>query len=448
MEIRPLAIDWNLDHPAIRRDAFFGRFSFSAFDAVFLDPEPIPRHWTAEVSPEGDGIRRTDPERDRGFGRTLAAWMQRRQREAHDLIKRGGGILVCRLRPRGEPLEIASAGAPAERIDRYSWLPSISLVDRHHQLSFPANGRFLPRRGEDVVFAGTGNPFEDYLREFEGHISYAAVYQDLLSTPIERFATILARNRIGDIVALEIPFDEGRLVLVPEVRGIPPGREAACLLEAVRKEASRPSFAAPPDWLPSYPLPGEDSLVDELTGLTERRDALARKVEETAKKLEEKTRYKLILYAKGRFSFLPAIADSFRALGFEVEEYDRNLILKSAEGDAIVVAEASEEAQVDLSPYRRLREAVDRAITDGDGPHKGILVVSGSRELDPRHRPTEFTPEVLRGCAAQGICLLTSYRLFKLIQRALKGPRSKKSLADLRRLILECDGEFRDPESK
>ncbi|RLE37573.1 hypothetical protein DRJ12_02675, partial [Candidatus Acetothermia bacterium] len=392
--------------------------------------------------------RRTDPERDRGFGRTLKGWMQRRRAEADDLLKRGGGIIVCRLRPRGEPLEIVSTGTPPERIDRYSWLPSISLVDRHHQLSFPANGRFLPRRGEDIVLAGTGSPFEDYLREFAGHISYDAVYQDLLSTPIERFATVLARNRVGDIVALEIPFDEGRLILVPDIQGIPPAREAACLLEAVRKEAFRPAFVAPPDWLPSYPLPGEDELVDELTGLTERRDALALKVEETAKKLEEKTRYKLLLYGKGRFSFLPAVADAFRTLGFDVTEGGPELALQSPEGDAIAAAEATEEAQVGLAPYRRLREAVDRAITDGDGPHKGILVVSGSTGLDPKHRPTEFAPEVLRGCQAQGICLITSYRLFKLVQRALKGPRNKKSLADLRRLILECDGELRDAESQ
>jgi len=399
METRHLAIDWNLDHPAIHRDPFFGRFSFSAFDAVFIDPEPISRHWTAEVATGGDGIRRTDPERDRGFGRTLKAWMQRRRAEADDLLKRGGGIIVCRLRPRGEPLEILSSGGVPERVDRYSWLPSITLVDRHHQLSFPTNGRFLPRRGEDIVLAGTGSPFEDYLREFEGHIVYDAVYQDLLSTPIERFATVLARNR----------------------QGIPPAREASSLVEAARKEAFRPAFAPIPDWLPSYPLPGEDELVDELTGLTERRDALALKVEETAKKLEEKTRYKLLLYAKGRFSFLPAVADSFRALGFDVTESGPELVLQSPEG---------------------------RAITDGEGPHKGILVVSGSRGLDPKHRPTEYAPGVLRGCEAQGICLLTSYRLFKLVQQALKGPRSKKSLADLRRLILECDGELRDAESR
>ncbi|RLE35878.1 hypothetical protein DRJ24_01600 [Candidatus Acetothermia bacterium] len=448
METRHLAIDWNLDHPAIHRDPFFGRFSFSAFDAVFIDPEPISRHWTAEVATGGDGIRRTDPERDRGFGRTLKAWMQRRRAEADDLLKRGGGIIVCRLRPRGEPLEILSSGGVPERVDRYSWLPSITLVDRHHQLSFPTNGRFLPRRGEDIVLAGTGSPFEDYLREFEGHIVYDAVYQDLLSTPIERFATGLARNRVGDIVALEIPFDEGRLILVPVVQGIPPAREASSLVEAARKEAFRPAFAPIPDWLPSYPLPGEDELVDELTGLTERRDALALKVEETAKKLEEKTRYKLLLYAKGRFSFLPAVADSFRALGFDVTESGPELVLQSPEGDAIVAAEATEETQVGLAPYRRLREAVDRAITDGEGPHKGILVVSGSRGLDPKHRPTEYAPGVLRGCEAQGICLLTSYRLFKLVQQALKGPRSKKSLADLRRLILECDGELRDAESR
>ncbi|MGB2982274.1 MAG: hypothetical protein WBC63_00245 [Candidatus Bipolaricaulia bacterium] len=443
MQIRSLTLDWPLDAPNLHRDSFFGRPSLSAFDLVFIDPVSVSRHWTEDIAPEADGFRRTNPERDRGFGRTLAAWMTRRRTEAGDLLKRGGGILVCRLRTRGESLEIVGSESPGERIDRYGWLPSISLVDRHHQFSFPSNGRFVPRHGEDVVLADTGHPFEEYLRQFAGHIVYDAVYQDLMSTPIDRFATVLARNRVGDVLAVSVPFDEGRLILVPPIEGVSPLREATVLHEAASQLAVRPGFVAPPDWLPGYPLPGEEGLVDELASLTERRDTLAKKIEEITEKLDEKTGTKRILYTKGRFSFLPAVADSFRALGFTVEPMDGGFRLTSDEGDALVVAEASEEAKVGVTAYRRLRDIVDRSVTDGDPHHKGILVVSGSRELDPKRRPTQFSAEVLRGCSGQGFCLVSSYQLHKLVQ-ASSEDRSKKSLAALRRGLLECDGELRD----
>ena len=447
MGIRSLSIDWPLDHPQLHADGFFGRTSLCAYDTVFVDPASIARHWTEDVPPSGDGVRRTDPHRDRGFGKTMTAWMGRRREEAEDLLRRGGGLLICRLRTRGEPLEIAPAGAPAEHVDRASWLPSVSLVDRHHQLTFPANGRFVARQGRDVVFAGSGSPFEDYLRTFEGQIVYDAVYQDLLSTPIDRFATVLARNRVGDVLALEIPYDDGRLILVPPLEGVSPTREAAVLMEAVRQATVRPTFVSLPDWLPSYPLPGEDALTDELVGLAERRDKLIAKIDEVQTKLQEKTRIKQALYAKGRFTFLPAVAEAFSLIGFEVESEGEGLRLRSAEGDAFVVAEASEGAQIGLPAYRRLRDAVDQTVTDGDGHHKGILVVNGSRELDPRRRPTPFSAEVLRGCQAQGFCILSSYHLFKLAERAMSD-RGKKTLVALRRNVLEADGEFREADGK
>ena len=444
MTIHALSIDWRLDHPDIRREEFFALASLSSYSAVFIDPESISRSWTFDIAPGGDGARRTDPLQDRGLGRTLSAWMTRRRTEAEDLLKRGGGLLVCRMRPRGEPLLIAGE-APEERIDRYSWLPSVALVDRHHQFAFPANGRFVPRRGEDVVVEETDSPFAGYLRRFEGRIAYSAVYQDLLSAPIDHFATILARNRVGDVVALEIPFDEGRLVLLPPVEGASPAQEAEALLEAAEAAAARPGFFATPDWLPSYLVPGEEDLINELAGLEERLATLAAKIEEVSGKLSETSRFNRILYTRGRFSYLPAVADSMHALGFEVDAGSDVLRLRSEEGDALVVAAAAEANAVGLPPYRDLLKAIDRAVTEGDGHHKGILVVSGSRELDPKRRPTQFSPEVLRGCQAQGFCLISSYALFKLVQKSLAD--RKADLAPLRRAILECDGEFRASDS-
>jgi hypothetical protein len=438
-----LSIGWDLKHPKIREADFFEGPSFASFDGLFVDPKGISEYWIHDLPSEKDGGRRTYTTHDRGFGRILSRLIAKRRSETSDFLYRAGGILVCRMYPRGESLEIITQELPGERIDRYSWLPTVSLVDRQHQLVFPANSRFLARRGDDILFEGTGNPFEGYLREFKGKIVYQAAYQDLLSTPIDHFATVLARNKVGDVVALEIPFEEGRLVLLPRTEGISPAREAAALMDAMSTSILRPAFFADPDWLSAYPLSGEEALRDEYVRLTDRQAKLKSKIEELSSQLQEKTRYKRVLYTKGRFSFFPAVADSFRALGFEVEGSGDTLILRSEEGDALCVAEAAEGTTIGLVPYRQLLASVDRTRTEEEaGPKKGILVVSGSRELDPKRRPTQFTPEVLRGCQSQGFCLLTSYELFKLVQYVLK-EKDQKEMANIRRTLLESDGEFR-----
>jgi len=439
---RVLSIDWHLTHPQVKEEDFFTAASFSSFDTVFIDPKSISDRWGYDVPPERDGVRRTYLERDRGFGRVLSRVFAKRRNEAADLLYKAGGIIVCRLRPRGEPIELVGPDGPLERLDRYSFLPSLSLVDRQHQLTFPTNARFLPRRGADVVLEEIDDPFADYLREFSGRIVYQAVYQDLLSTPPERFATVLARNRVGDIVALSLPFDEGRLVLLPPVEGVSPGHEADVLMQAVEEATFRPAFSPVPDWLSGYSLPGEDALAGELESLIARRDRLAAKVEEVKGRLEEITKYKRILYTKGRFSLLPAVRDSFRALGFEVDDSPYDLLLRSTEGDAIGAVAAADGEAVGLSAYRRLLDWVDRARTAGTGPNKGILVVNGSRTLDPKRRKAQFTPEVLRGCTSQGFCLITTYTLYKLVQAAL-ADRDENTLRAIRKGIIECEGEFR-----
>ena len=185
------AVNWQLEHPEIRNTDFFEGSSFSAVDSLFIDPGPISDRWTYDVPVGKDGVRRTYMDSDRGFGRVVTKIIHQRRTEAADLLYKAGGLIVSRLHPRGEALEVVSTGGVAERIDRFSWLPSVSLVDKQHQLNFPSNGRFVPRRGNDIVFEGTDSPFEEYLHQFRGRLSYRAVYQDILSTPIS------AERRIG-----------------------------------------------------------------------------------------------------------------------------------------------------------------------------------------------------------------------------------------------------------
>ena len=70
-------------------------------------------------------------------------------------------------------------------------------------------------------------------------------------------------------------------------------------------------------------------------------------------------------------------------------------------------------------------------------------MVNASCTLDPKRRPPQFTPEVLRGCKSQGFCLITAYSLYKLVQRVLADRPPKREMSHLRKELLECDGEFR-----
>lgn len=437
------SIYWRLDNPEIRKADFFEGESFSSLDALFIDPQPISDRWAYDLPVDRDGKRRTHADSDRGFGTILTRIFRRRRDEASDLLYKVGGVIVCRLYPRGEGLEVVSKDGVTERIDRYSWLPSVSLVDKQHQLNFPSNARFTPRTGDDIVLAGTDSPFEEYLRQFSGRISYSAIYQDILSTPVERFATVLARNRVGDIIAVQIPYDEGLLVLLPHVEMASPAAEGLALLQAAREAVPRPGFFSQPDWLPSYPISGEDSLRDELARLTARRDKISEKIAEISQHLEESTRYKRMLYTHGRWSVTPAISDALRLLGFAVEELGSDLLVRSPEGDGIVAIAATDRQSVGLAHYRHLLDLVDRSRTSGDGPEKGILVVNASCAMDPKRRRTQFTPEVLRGCKSQGFCLITTYSLYKIIQRALADKPPQKELSRIRKALIECDGEFR-----
>jgi hypothetical protein len=446
MESRFLALDWDLRHPNFLVDSFYEAPSFAAFDAVFLDPAAISARWRGDIPTERDGQRRTYAGTDYGLGRTLSRLMIKRRRECGDLLLRGGGLVICRLRPRGEGIEIIAEDGPQERIDRFSWLPTISLVDRQHQLTFPANGRFVARRGRDLRLEGSGSPFEEYLRAFEGRIEYTAIYEDLLSTPIERFATVLARNRVGDILALEIPFEDGAFVLLPPLQGVSPAREATILAQVAGDVAGRGSFSPEPDWTPSVPFPGEEALRDELSSVETRREKLDAKAEEVSIKLHELLAPKPMLYAKGQRVLLPAVGAALSALGFDVEVEFDHLVARSEEGDAQIVAAATESAAVDITSYRRLLRRVDTARTEDVGPDKGILVVSGSRELDPSHRPKQFTEAVARGCKSQEFCLVTAFQLYKLVLAVAEGGDDAAPKA--RKLLLDCRGELRKTELK
>ena len=440
---RLLAIEWTLAHEGLAREGFFDSPSFSSFDAVLIDPKSIPTHW-ARVAIDGSGDRRTHRGHDLGLGRAVTAVMARRRREASDLLLKAGGTLICRLRPRGRPLHILYDDAPSEQMDRYSWLPSVSMVDRQHHLAFPANGRFIPRRGSDVRLAGTDSPFEAYLKRMEGMLEYEAIYQDLLETPIDRFTTVLARNRVGDVISVEIPYGEGRLVLVPPTRGVSPASEAAALVEAVEKSGTRSGFEGAPDWISSYETVGEPALRDELSSLRSRRDKLVAKIAEAQEKYDAATKLKRLLFAQSRSTLKQSAEDACRALGFEAELDSEGLILRSEEGDARMLLAASESA-VDIQPYRRLLGLIDRARTENTDPKKGILAVNGFRHLDPRQRSTEYSEAVRRGCTSQGFCLITSYDLFRLALQA--GDSESRNRSALRKRLLETDGEFTFPSS-
>ena len=131
MSERILAIGAEAEHARIENSAFHGVAPLTDYAHVVIDPLGVSGLWR-NVAPGPHGRLTTNAETDGGLGRTLLEVVRRRRREAAELV-RGGGTLLCFLRPVGKPLHIRRRGQQGQSVaivHTYSWLPDESSLAR------------------------------------------------------------------------------------------------------------------------------------------------------------------------------------------------------------------------------------------------------------------------------------------------------------------------------
>lgn len=437
--MRVLALGWEIEGPGVTRAEFASADSLASYDVVLIDPEPLAQLWLGQAVLEPDGVWRLHPGRDLGLARALENLVSARRAEVEDLLLRGGGVIVVRVRPPGEGVEIM--GNPPRRLDRYAFLPRASLVSGAHHLGLPQGLRFIPRRGRDLALADETHPAAPYLTAF-GPLGYEAVLVATLGAPLGAFGRVLATNRVGDVVAWDLPVGTGRILFLPSFPGAAPAEAGDRLLPSLAALLSEPLPAERPDWLSGYGLPGEEDLVRDEEALAREREALRRRAEELGERRRAYDVLRALLAPRGVAALAQAVGAALDRLGFTVSPIrgtGAGLAAGSSDGDLLVRVALSPFGPVGPEEHRALLLDLDRLRAEEGGDARGMLVALAEPRLDPRRRGPQWAEAVRRGCRDHRLVLTTAYDLFRAVQHVLSGGDA----GEVRRSLLAAEGEWR-----
>lgn len=435
--MRLLCVGWDLEGPGITKADFPNAESFASFDGVLIDPRPLRELWRpyAELGP--DGIHRLYPNRDFGLSRALLNLFHLRQRELEDLLFRAGGVLVVRVRPPEEGLIVE--GNPLRRLDPYSFLPKASLVSGPHHLSLPQGLRFLPRRGQDLLISDPTHPLAPYLVRFSPY-GYEAVLTTVFGVPLSAFGTVLAQNKVGDPLALDLPVGLGRLVFLPAFPG-QEAKEAGELLRAgLSALLSRPLAEAAPEWLDKYVLPGEEEIKKLAEEIAREKERLSRKEEELQEARKDLDTLKALLFPRGRTAFLQGAMAAFSRLGFSVKPglQPTEFFAESPEEDFYVRVSFSPFSPVGPEEHRGLLLSLDRLRNEERKEVRGFLLCLSQPELEPHRRGPQWQEAVERASFDHHFVLASSFALFQAVAQVLSGADPKA----LRKSLAQTEGPW------
>ncbi len=435
--MRALALAWPLEGPELTRDDFPTAESLASFDVVLIDPEPLPSLWQpfAELAP--DGTQRLHPSRDLGLSRALEKLFSLRQKEAEDLLA-AGGVLVVRVRAAEEGVVIE--GNPPRRLTTYSFLPKASLVSGPHHLALPQGLRFGLRRGHDLQLADPLHPLALYLERF-ATFGYEAVVTSALGSPLSAFGQVLAQNRVGDVLALDLPVGPGRLLFLPAFPGAE-GREAwEVFRPGISALLDLPLPANAPDWLGKYKLPGEEELEKIRTELLREKERLTRREEELNAAQRELDTFKALLFPRGNGVFSRAARAAFQRLGFAVAEvqHGAEFVAQSPEENFLVRVALSPFAPVGPEEHRALLLSLDKLRHEERQDAQGILFCLAQPDLDPKRRGPQWDETVERASRDHRFVLVSAYDFFRAVSQILAGGDPQ----EVRKSLAEAEGPWR-----
>jgi len=425
-----LALGLDAVHERIERAPFGAAVSLAGRGLALLDPAGLPALW-GHVAAGADGKYTTNAETDGGLGNSLIALLRRRRREVAELMA-AGGTLVSYLRPVGSPLYIrrrSRRGPVAVIVHAYSWLPDEPAVAQLVIASAP---------GREPRAADTDHPAWQLLHAQDADAAWQAV---LANEQLHPAWHVVATDRLGRPVALEVAVGRGRIVFVPPVVG-DAERCGELLVQCFapvaeeEPEPEPPAVTEPPDWLADHLLPGQAGLDDRLAELSGELERVQAELADVRACHEELAALSKLTYAATNPELADAVAAALRKLGFGVEtDEDGCLLVASEEGNAVVAVAASA-AVIESEPYWLLV----RRFEDEAEPPAGIIVGNAWCEAPPDQREAPFSDLLRRGAEHRGLCLLPSTGLHAAMAALVARPDDEALRRSLRQAILAATG--------
>jgi hypothetical protein len=420
---RILVVGFEAEGERIDRAEFGGEAALDGYAMAVVDPAAACALWAdlADGSP-ADAAGRAEAA-ERAF-----QVVQRRRREATELVRRGG-CLACLLRPVGPTLRVQRPGPQGTRsavLHAYAWLPEEPSLARLI---------IVGGAGQGVRPADESHAAWRLLRsQGEGlrPVACAAAAQ------VPPHWHPIAEDDGGRLLAFEVRVGQGRVLFLPPLGPADP-RERGRLLEGLLPARGEPGAqpSAPLDWVAGIQLPGQAELAARVAELAQQVEALEREFVDVRRRHARLERINALLSARTAGELVGPASAVFRLLGFAVETADAaSLLVSSEEGSALVVLTAAEEA-VSSDVYWDLVHRMD------DGPRKvakGIIVANGFCSLPPDQRGIVFPDLLRRGAIHREVCLVETTELHRACAALLAKPGDEGLLRRLRRALLETTG--------
>jgi len=451
MNIKILSINKRFDHNSIYNSDFKNAPSFSDFDVVIIDPIDLSRLWTIRHSQTTSGEYYTDMRRDGGFGKDMYTLFNRRKEEIEKLLKEAQGMVICYLRDLEPLLKVFTVQKKTLDLTFYSWLPSCSFSWNENRLkrkiSFPDNVKFQDRNGKSIGFVERSHPFSKYFDGFKNQIKFECIIDH--HTDMLKFLKVISRNKVNEIVSLEVPVEGGKIIFIPPNTSRDSNKELGVLLNCIEGIYEYGFETTPPDWVEKYSLPNENKNQDEIERLEKDIKDFENEKQKLIEEQENIKRFKRLLYEKGR-NLETSVRGAFRLLGFNViepKEYDEDYDLYIKEKNFTMVGEieGTDNSVIDIDKFRQLFDYVNIEI-DKDAKCRGILIGNAFRLKDVKERSEQFSKKAIKRSDHQGYCRMTTSQLYDLIKKILSesdNSKLERLKKHIKGLIKKCNTEFK-----
>jgi hypothetical protein len=451
MKIKVLSINKILKHDLFINDDFRSAPSFSDFDVVIIDPQGLQYLLTGGfVTKSLDGSYHIDARKDLGFGVGMITLFRNRRIELENFLKVSGGILICYLREKESGLNIdhiGGFGVSTKFLDNYSWLPNhrFEWVENKTSCSyyFPSELGFISRKGSEVSFIEQSHPFNKYLNAYRKEIRFECIME--IGGRLRKFLKVISKNKVQEIISGEVSIERGKIIFIPPNISQDTRKEAGILLECIDGIMEYGYGSPVPEWISKYSLPNENKNEEQIKKLSKKILDLSQRKQRMEGEQRNISEFKGLLYEKGKRTLESLVRKAFRLMGFNViekekDEEDYDLYIKENDLTIIGEIEGKDNSKIDKDKYRQLFEYIENESEKGV-KCKGILIANAYRNTEPSERGEQFTQDAIRGCERQGFCRITTYQIFKIIERILSG-FDKSKLEKLREDIIDCDKEF------
>jgi Holliday junction resolvase len=196
-----------------------------------------------------------------------------------------------------------------------------------------------------------------------------------------------------------------------------------------------------PKWASNYLLPGETEIVSDIKKCKTQLIELTSALNEKEKDLAQLNRKKLLITSTGK-QLENEIKNILIEIGFEIieaEESRDDLIVKYGENIAVIEIKGVSGSSAEKHAAQ-LEKWVTTFYERTDMKPKGILLVNGYRDKEPKDRPVEIFPhQMLKFSIQREHCLLTTPQLLALFFE-IKINESRKS--ELIQTLFETNGVY------